>query len=422
MPLPSTAKTIWQAPVGGVLLCAATFVLAFGGATFGQTFVRHTSRVNNGQRGIVAALCQWDSQSYVKIAKDGYQYDPSQANAIVHYPAYPLAGRGLARLTGIHTDLALLIVSNLCFAAACAAVAARGSLGPVPHFAPIEEGHAAIGEEEARLNLGLFCALSLCLFPTTMFMRMAYSEGLFVCLAGVAVLGLRRRWPLWLVAAIVGLGTATRPVGAALLLPLLWRVRCDGGSVSRVLVRAALYGALASWGVAAYMLYQYWAFGDALAFVRNNEHWKAVPAIGWREHLVALVTLKPLWQVYLPSSPAYWLRIEQHPEAGFSLAFANPIYFVLALGMLIWGCKRRWIDTGELLLGLGLLAIPYVSKSYDMAFAGMGRFVASVVPLHFVFGHILARMPGPLAATVAALSAGLLAAYAALFAAGYTII
>ena len=68
------------------------------------------------------------------------------------------------------------------------------------------------------------------------------------------------------------------------------------------------------------------------------------------------------------------------------------------------------------------MRIPYCSKSYDMAFLGMGRFVGAIVPMHLVLGQILSRMPAPLAAVALSLSAALLAAYAALFAAGYTII
>ncbi|MBI1902784.1 MAG: hypothetical protein HYS13_16930 [Planctomycetia bacterium] len=66
-----------------------------------------------------------------------------------------------------------------------------------------------------------------------------------------------------------------------------------------------------------------------------------------------------------------------------------------------------------------MLLIPYLTKSYDNAMAGFGRFAAVVVPVYPVMGWLLMRMPAALRCGLLAISGFLLGAYSALFAAGY---
>ena len=76
----------------------------------------------------------------------------------------------------------------------------------------------------APTGLPMFVLLALGLFPPTLFMRMAYSESLFLFLTVLAMYGMERNWRLWGIAAVVGLATATRFTGVALLLPLAMHV------------------------------------------------------------------------------------------------------------------------------------------------------------------------------------------------------
>lgn len=170
------------------------------------------------------------------------------------------------------------------------------------------------------------------------------------------------------------------------------------------------------------MLYLHAEFGDALASIKNTALWRMRPPVPWSEHLLALATLEPIWSVYTPSSPAYWGTTETHGAFPFSLQFANPLYFLLAVAALAVGIRRRWLNRYEALFMSLLLAIPYCTTSYSCCMAGMGRFVGAMLPLHLVLGNVLARLPAPLAALLLTLSGALMAAYAALFAAGYPIV
>src|SRR5262249_11568609 len=147
--------------------------------------------------------------------------------------------------------------------------------------------------------------LSLGLMPATLFFRMTYSESLFVLLTVLTLLAMTRRWPLLVIALIVGLATAARPVGVGLLAPFLLHCRHRSGTSGEFLLRAAFLVPIACWGVAAYALYQGIRFGEPLAFVHTQVNW-GIPSGSWSEKLLTLVSGEPIWRVYIYGSPFYW--------------------------------------------------------------------------------------------------------------------
>ena len=61
----------------------------------------------------------------------------------------------------------------------------------------------------------LYTVLALALFPTSFFMRMVYTESLFLFLVLLTFVAMQRNWPLAVIAVIAGTATATRSVGVA---------------------------------------------------------------------------------------------------------------------------------------------------------------------------------------------------------------
>jgi hypothetical protein len=183
----------------------------------------------------------------------------------------------------------------------------------------------------------------------------------------------------------------------------------------------ALFVPLACWGILGYMLFQWLAFGAPLAFAKTQAHWRIRPGVSLGEQAISLMTLEPIWSVYDPSSPCYWRLHESDGNAVFSMQFANPIYFVATAALIVFGGIRGWLNRNELALAAGLLLIPYVTRSHEMCMGSMGRFAAVAFPAYLVLGHILARMPGPAAALVLAISGFWMGIYAALFAAWYRV-
>src|SRR5262249_4241404 len=154
-------------------------------------------------------------------------------------------------------------------------------------------------------------------------------------------------------------------VGVALLLPLaihVWRLsaplpcplpqgRGDNDSspaplrrerVARFARKLWLFP-LACWGLFAYMLYLYVEFGEPLAFAKTQENWRMRPAVPLAEKVVDLVTLEPVWSIFDPSSPCYWAGSSVEFSAFFSLHLANPIYWLLAIVLVIVGACKRWL-------------------------------------------------------------------------------
>jgi hypothetical protein len=266
----------------------------------------------------------------------------------------------------------------------------------------------------------VYVLLVMGLFPAGFFLRMAYSESLFLLLVVLVLYGIRRRWHPLIVALLAGMATAARPTGIALLLPLtlyLWHEAPGRGAFVRRLV---LYGTIGCWGLAAYAGYLYAAFDEPLAFAAAQQNWRVRPETPLGQRLLDLATLEPVRSVYDAGSPGYWGRVS--PASPFlSLPFANPIYWLAAVGLLALGGFKRWLNRYELWLGAALLAIPYVTRGHEMCLASAGRFACVAFPCYLVAGRLLSRL-GYAAALVLAVLALLLATYAALFAAGYCLI
>ncbi len=352
-------------------------------------------------------LTQADGQYYLEIAASGYRYDPNWPSSVAFFPVYPLLVRCVFRLTGMPIALAGLLVSQTFLVGAFVLL-----------FAYVRERYV-----DAPEQLAPYVVLAFGFFPTTMFLRLTYTEPLFIALAILVLYGIQRKWSVFVVALIIGLATATRPVGVALVLPFVLDVWRRNGFGWKTVGRLACLVPLALWGLLAYMVFLYLEFGDPLVYVKaQQEQWLARPPFEFGEKLRALITLEPIWSVYQPSSPAYWKHIVPEPAAPlFNIQCANPIHYVLAIGLIILGAAKRWLSCYETLLAGGLLFIPYVTRSYEMCMVSHGRFVAVVFPVYLVLGNVLCRSSKPLAGGILALFALYLTIYAAFFAAGYSV-
>ena len=387
----------------GLLYYYLTSLIPILGVVFGFGYVMPPLNSPSKPGSILAAFANWDGNWYKTILEYGYHYDLRVESSVVFFPGFPLLGRLANDLLGCGPDLALLIVAHLCLAGSFVVLAAYV--------------HRRYGP--CSPNLVAYILLAFGLFPVTFFFRMAYSESLFVLSTLIALYAMQMRWPLPVIAAIVGLSTAVRPVGVALLVPLFLQIWATRPTLAARLRQAILLASLACWGIAAYMVYQQLAFAEPLAFVKAQARWCLRPPVPLAEKLQSLVLLEPIWSVYAPSSPAYWERNDRFSDPVFSMLFLNPLYFLVAIALVIVGGAKGWLTRNELALAVGLLLIPYVTRSHEMCMASMGRFAAAAFPLYLVLGQSLYRLPRGLAAGLLSVSGFFLAIYAALFACGY---
>lgn len=397
-------RPLLDAALSGLSFYVLTSVVVFLGA--GAGFVIEAPQPGpNRPRDFIGALAYWDGGWFRDIVNDGYSYDPQRRTSVAFFPLYPLAAAGLRLVTGARTELALLIVSNACLAAAFVVV-----------FAYVRE------RSPQSPKLAGWVSWALGFYPAGLFLRLAYSESLLLLLLVLTLYGIQRRWRPLVLAGLVGLATATRPVGAALLIPLaihLWQRR---SSTRQFVLQSLLYLPLGCWGIAAFMVYLYVRFDDPLAFAVSQYLWNQRPAVPLMQRMFDLATLEPVWRVFDPQSPGYWARQLPNGNPLFSLTFANPIYFLLALGLVALGAAKRWLNGGEWSLALALLLIPYATRGHEMIMLSTGRFVCVAFPVYLVAGRLLYGCRPLLGGTLLLPAAFLLAAYAFLFGAGYYLI
>jgi hypothetical protein len=405
-----------------------TTLLVVLGVIFGHDFVKpppHQLDSVGPNPDLLTCFARYDGQHYRKILEDGYEYYPDRQSSIAFFPAYPLTARFVSVVTGCSSDVALLIVSHVFLAAAFVA------------FTSYVRQRFGNFDEQAQ-----FAVLAFGLFPTTFFFRMAYSESTFVFLAILALLGMERRWPVILIALIIGAATATRATGVALVPAFayhLWRrsktrppdpgearpiapspLAREGRGEGTVVFRQLPWALpLSCWGLLAFTAYQWSAFDEPLAWAKGHAHWRLFPDLGFAHKLQSLVTLEPVWSMLLPDSPRYWGKWEWHDNPFFSLVLANPILFLFTGALIVTGAAKRWLTGPEIILGIGLLLIPYGGRGYENLMLSTGRFCAVAFPVYIVLGKVLGRMPNHVGILLLTISSFLLNVYSGLFAKGY---
>lgn len=385
------------------LVCyVGSTLVVFGGVAFGRAFVTPGPSFAGTAESFYQSFVHWDATYYRAIAVSCYHYDPRRQSSIHFFPLYPLLSRCVMAATGLSAEVALLLVAHVSFFAALYLLAA---------YTDLRYG-TGTGVRPRVL-------LALCFIPAGVFFRMAYSESLFLALAICTLLLIEKRAHPAAVALVVGLATAARPVGLALLPPLVVYLVRRARSRGAFFGAAALYLPLAISGLLAFMVFCGIRYGDPIAFAHNMKLWSLrPPAPSFEEKCVYLTVLLPVWNIFVPSSSAYWGHHTTPSQAAFSLYVANPIYFVAAWMILAWGWRKRWLTIYETLTTLGLLLIPYWSAAYETHLSGMARYVAVAFPLYLVLGRLLGNVP-TVATALLGLGGFLLAVYAALFAQGY---
>jgi hypothetical protein len=401
------------------------------------------------------SIRRFDAPHYEHLCRDGYAHWRNARSEVAFFPAFPLAGRVVTSLTGLRPIASLALVANLALLAAMGLFvrylgARRVAAGGERDWDGGADGAGDVAAGRRELAAPEWFALAaLAVFPTTFFFRLPYAESLFLLVGIAALYGMERRWPLAIIALVVGLATAVRPVGVALLLPLAWHLvtECRMQNEERrtqrkpdvtparrsafiilhsafpssfILLNSAFILALSLWGLAGYMLFQYMQFDDPLAFARTQQHWQVRgPTVDPLDKVVSLVSGHAVWSVYDPGDAAWWGRSDGRDNPQLGLAFFNPIYFVLTVGLVILGGFKRWLTRYELLLSAGLLLIPYVTKGYENGMLSHARFAAVVFPAYIVLGQLLSRVPRAVAVVFLFACAGVLGWYTHQFAAGH---
>jgi len=185
---------------------------------------------------------QWDSKHYFDVAEHGYKR-PGEGTTLVLPPLLPMLIRVASWFTGSLMSGGVLVATLISF---------------LPGLLMYQLARCDLDEENAFRAM-----LILLLFPSSFFIHIVYTEGLFL----VTVLGafLAARRGNWRAAAIFGALAGLTRINAFVLAPALLFEAWGETSRGRVLrILAALSVGL---GIAVYLWINYATAGDPLAFV-----------------------------------------------------------------------------------------------------------------------------------------------------------
>jgi len=401
---------IWIGDLGvGLFAYLLTAAPVFFGILFSREFLPQAfSEPDAVKPNFVGTCFHFDAYHYAEIVEHGYSYDPKERSMVAFFPAYPLAGKMAAALSDWDTRLMLLVVANAMLLGAFVFLSAYLRTR-FPQDAP----------QNRFLVLAIFG-----LAPAGFFFRMPYSESTFLLLTLVAMVGMVRRWPLLIVALLTGAVTAVRPVGLAVTAAFLWYLLFDNerGSIKRRILSATAFLPIACWGLLAYMTYQYIAFNNPLAFAQTQENWNQLsppPENVFWDKFESLLSGEPIWAAYTSDIVRSWKQSGDSSNPLFNLHFWNPIIFVGTAVLVFIGARKSWLTGPEIVLSALLLAIPYVTRAYEMCMASHARFAAVVFPAYIVLARLLAPLPQWVTWVVIGIFSIMLMTWTALYAAGH---
>jgi hypothetical protein len=360
------------AVVAALYLVSGGLVLAGGYWLAG--FVKGV-RCNGHYFGYSSWLSNWDGQWYQFIAHSGYRYEDAHGYAPqVFFPLYPLLGWLLEKLTPMHGQLPLVAVSWAAAGAFCLVWLRYGA-------------HRLRGSASGAPLWGLAIIL---LWPASYFLRIAYTESLYLLLLALLFLGFARDWPPSALIFVTGLLTATRPtaVVACIVLAMHLFRRNTTDAPRRRLWLATGAALLSAWGLYLYMAYLQWEFGDALLFVKRQAAWNYnMPADVFFERWREMFSLRPAWQFIVDGS---LLRPSTYPWN-----LQNRGMWLVAVGLIALGRWRRWLSTDEFAFSvLTVLLVYYTHGPKDME--SVGRYLLTLLPLYLVMTRVLMQVAAPM--------------------------
>ncbi len=325
-------------------------------------------RRHGQQRDWAHAFAWWDGWWYSDIARRGYfVFNPHHQSPVAFFPAYPL----LMRIVGMVLGGPLV-----------AGVVLSVSLGLGDAVLFYRWCRDKLGSDKARL-----CLLVLLVYPFSFYLMGAvYADGLFLLASLAAFMALEADRPV-LSGLAAAVATASRPVGAALVLGLWvlalerrgvfgrWSPRTPNGTPGSAVGRHGLRRAdagvlLAPLGLVAYCAYLGIRFGRPLAFV------EAAGAPGWAQRPGPQTWFKVSWFKAMAASP--YLNGQHAHLLGNAVATIVVLAFLpLVFRRFGWG------------YGVYAAAVVIGAAISTKDFVGMGRYGLAAFPCFAAAGDAL---------------------------------
>jgi hypothetical protein len=314
-------------------------------------------------RSLASVLMRWDAGWYRSIALQGYSWNPHSARGqnVAFLPLYPLLERAVHALSGLPVgDFA--VPSSIVLQAVAAAL-----------LVLIARGNGA-SERQAAIWVTMFLVS-----PPVVFDIMGYYSALFCVLCFLALL-FAQRGQRWRVAVVLGLASATNPIGiaaaGAFILSSLIEVATSGSVTRRSLAVFGAQALISLSGLIGYLLYLFERFGDAGAFYQA--------ASGWVGQLALSTTIERI-VTFEPVRVALTRYVVLPTGSGLSfLIDAAAALVVVALIITLAATKGAWRTFGFWVIVLALVLAQVQSARFGREFST----TRLLVPLGFGVGVV----------------------------------
>jgi hypothetical protein len=305
---------------------------------------------NPSNNPLIIMWIRWDALWYTGIAAHGYWRE-----ALAFFPLYPLliaAGHFFFRLS---FDVSALVISNVSLI-----------LFGVTFYRLVRSYYP-----DSIARRAVWMAL---MFPTAFFLSAAYTEALFLWLSTAAFLAARQN-NLWKACIFTFFAFMTRNEGLFVIVPILWlyyqrhRFRLTRDVIPLIVIPM---------GLVAFMVYQWFDFGNPLAFIAAQSYWGRHITWPWVGVVLAIETIGR-------GSPL---------QASTVLSMIDLLAAISSGALWVYGFRRRmpldWLVYWGALL---LIDISAPDPSGESPLLSMSRLVLVLFP-NFVALGILARNSG----------------------------
>lgn len=378
-------RDAWLTPLAIYAVIAS---LVIGLALFAGSSLPEGYNSNGGYteayelEGFWSLWMRWDTEWYVEVAQEGYDYIPNTSSEVGYFPVYPLLMRWLAPLFGnpiasgmVISSVSLIVALLLLYRIAL--------------------------QDTERKAVARRTVLYIMLYPAALFFIAPYTESLFLLLSLASVWAARKQQWIWAV-AFGAIASATRVQGF-LLIALVgmewlnthgWYIRRENDknypsllSVLNNHWQTGLLVALIPSGLIAYMAFQWVEFGTPFAFVNSHTTIASdlgnIPFVGvifgeiawtWRGEnpdpwivplglsalIFALATLKTMWHK-LPESYVVYIAlmilVPMWTGPMYSMTRFVGVMFPVFMVWAIWGARRKLIHLTYITIALLLLCL-----------------------------------------------------------------
>ncbi len=296
----------------------------------------------------------WDSRWYYPLASAGYlatMPDHAGYAAWAFFPFYPWLTRAVAVVIG-NTYFAALLVSNVSLL-----------VGAWFLYKLVEQHYNGAMARKA--------VLFLFLFPTAYVFSCLLTEGLFLALSvGAWYFACQRNW---LMASVLGMGSAMTRLVGLFMAPLLALeyLRQRQWHLSRIRPDALWIG-LVPVGLVVFMATCYTLTGNPLKFVDTQDVW------GSRAN--------PLWTLWWSWETAWqeqFILQDANHDSPLAMGY-GVIATIAAIGLLLWGRKQ----TGILLMIWAVMSILISLSSHIRSTHSLPRYLSVLFPLYMILASM----------------------------------